>query len=68
MAMKMTLDDLLMVVVVSGLVMSSCYIVAECLSWRSRQATETKAILLLRDLHKRIHSVTKPLIRAIRRT
>jgi hypothetical protein len=68
MEMKMTLDDLLMVVVVSGLVMSSCYIVAECLSWRSRQAAEIKAIVLLRELHKRIHSVTKPLIRAMRRS
>jgi multisubunit Na+/H+ antiporter MnhG subunit len=63
----MTSDDLLMVVVVIGLVMSSCYLIAECLSWRSRQAAETKGLLLLRDLYKRMHSATKPLIRAMRR-
>jgi hypothetical protein len=37
----MTLDDLLMAVVVIGLVVSSGYIVAECLFWRSRRVAET---------------------------
>jgi hypothetical protein len=65
---EMTVDDLLMLLILSGFVMSSSYIVAECLSWRSGKAADVKALLLLRDLYKRVHSVTRPLIRAIRRT
>jgi hypothetical protein len=64
----MKMDDWLMVVVLSGLVMSCSYIVAEYLSWRSHQISEVKALLGIGDLYKRIHSVTKPLARVFLRT
>jgi hypothetical protein len=63
----MKIDDWLIGVVLSGLVMSCGYIVAEYLSWRSHQASEVKALLHLGDLYKRIYSVTKPLARVFRR-
>ncbi|MGO9935739.1 MAG: hypothetical protein ACLPV8_28565 [Steroidobacteraceae bacterium] len=64
----MKVDDLLFVVVLSGLGLSCSYIVAEYLSWRSHQASEFKALLVVRNVYKRFHSATKPLVRAIRRT
>jgi hypothetical protein len=59
----MKMDDWLIVVVLSGLVMSCSYIIAEYLSWRAHQVSEAKALLGLGHLYRRIHSVTKPLAR-----
>lgn len=63
----MKLDDWLMAVVLSGFAMTFIYIVAEYLSWRSQEASDLKVRLGLRDLYKRLHSATKPLVRVIRR-
>jgi hypothetical protein len=61
------MDDLLMIVVMCGVAMTCSYIAAECLSWRSLQASDLKARLVVRDLYKRLHMAAIPLVRAVRK-
>jgi hypothetical protein len=65
---KMRSDDLLMVMAVSGAALTCFYIVAECLSWKTVKAADLRSKLNLRELYKKLHAATKPLVnRAIRR-
>jgi hypothetical protein len=64
----MEANDLLMIIVVCGVALTCCYIVAEWRSWKTAKASDYRAGLALREMYKRIHSKTKPyLVRAIRR-
>jgi hypothetical protein len=64
----MRADDLLVVLVASGVALTCFYLVAEYLSWQTVKASDLKAGIVLRELYKKLHSKTKPyLVRAIRR-
>jgi hypothetical protein len=63
----MKADDLLMVLVTSGVVLTCLYMAHEYLSWQSVRAFDLKALLDLRELYRKIHSTAKPYVRAIRR-
>jgi hypothetical protein len=61
-------DELLMVLVMSGVALTCIYLVDECLSWQSLKAFNLKAMLDLRELYRKVHSTTKPYVtRAMRR-
>jgi hypothetical protein len=61
-------DDLLVVLVASGVALTCLYLVAEYLSWQTVKASDLKARILLLELYKKLHSKTGTYIaRAIRR-
>jgi hypothetical protein len=65
---RMRADDLLVVLVASGVAVTCFYMVAEYLSWQTVKASDLKAGIVLRELYKKLHSKTKPyIVRAIRR-
>jgi hypothetical protein len=64
----MAADDLLLVVLTSGVALTCFYLIAEYFSWQSIKAVDRRAMLDLRELYKKLHASTKPyLARAIRR-
>jgi hypothetical protein len=56
----MKAEDLLLMVVLAGVVLTLIYIVAECRSWRTVKAAERRAMSELRELYKKLHAATKP--------
>jgi hypothetical protein len=58
----MKIEDLLMIVIVGGFTLTVWYIAAEVVSFKVLRAVDLAALLSARELYKRLHSVTKPLI------
>jgi hypothetical protein len=63
----MKTDDLLFLFMFGGAALTCCYLIAEFVSWQAIKALDLKAMLDLRELYKRVHSATKPIVRAMRR-
>jgi hypothetical protein len=64
----MKTEDVLLIAVIAGFGLTCCYLVSEVLSWQTLKAADTRALLGVRQLYKRLHSATKPLLtRAIHR-
>jgi hypothetical protein len=59
----MKAEDLLFVIVLSGVALTLFYIVAECLSWRTVKAADNRAMSEIRELYKKLHAATKPFTR-----
>jgi hypothetical protein len=55
-------DELLMIVIMAGFALTSCYIVSEIVSFKVLKAMDLASLLRVRALYKRVHSATRPLL------
>jgi hypothetical protein len=57
----MKTEDLLMLVIIGGFALTVWYVASEVVSSKALKAVDLAALLSARELHKRFHSVTRPL-------
>jgi hypothetical protein len=50
------------VLLAAGAALTCFYMVTELLSWKATRASEIKASLVVRDLYRKLHARTKPLL------
>jgi hypothetical protein len=57
----MRADDLLMAFAAAGVALTCLYMVSEFLSWKAVRASDQSAVLILRDLYKKLHATGRSL-------
>jgi hypothetical protein len=60
-------EDALLVIVVLGMGLTCLYLINEFLLWQTIRAANHRGLIQARELYKKLHSATKPIVRAWRR-
>jgi hypothetical protein len=60
-------EDALLIVVLTGMGLTCIYLLYEFLLWRAIKVANHRGLIQARELYKKLHTATKPIVMALRR-